>query len=406
MTALPLGLNAYHRPFAQTPRIRLVNRYFEQNPVNQQENSSLISRPGSTLGLMAGLGPIRATFQQPGVFGGDLFFVSGRTLYRYSRAGQLRSFLGDLALGFTPQFAVQSGLDYQRLWLTDGQTLRYYDGGRYGEGVLTLTLGQSPQVLTNQIRVRIGGLYYLFGAAGGNGSIGSPFGVAIGASDSASLLNLYNAINTAPSRHPTVAAVNITSTFLQVRTRDLTETPTATVTTITDLATGNTPSLCNWASPTLLFGLEFLAQVVTPDDVAISGVASSASHIICVRRQSQRCYYVRPGKVTIDPLDFFEAELEPDAINQAINIGDQVWLIGETATEVWYPSGALDLPFSRAAGQAYSRGGILGSAARVDDRIVMIGNDGVLYEISGGLQARSHSGIEELIRLARSDLRS
>jgi len=406
LTPLALGLNAYSRSFAKTPQIRLVNRYFEENPANRQEGSALLSRPGNAFGVTVGAGPIRATFQQPGFFGGDLFVVSGETLYRYARGGQPRAIRGEMAEGFTPKFAPQVGIGYQRLWVSDGQALRYYDGLRFGEATLTLTLGQSPQVITNNIRVRIGGIYYRFGAAGGAGTLASPYGVTVGANDSASLANLAAAIDQNGIAHPDVTVADLTSTTLRVRTRTVTEAPGATILAVTDVTTTNPVALLTWSGPALAFGSELLRQIATPDDVAIADVAASASHVVCVVANTQRCYFLRPGAVEIDPLDFFEAELEPDAIVQALNVGDQIWLIGESATEVWYPSGELDLPFSRVQGQAYSRGGVLGSAVRIDDRVVMVGDDGVVYELAGGLQRRSHAGIEELIRQARTDARS
>jgi hypothetical protein len=73
------GLSSYDR--AEFPPLSLINVYFEQSPTSEQQ-SALISRSGLSTLATYGSGPINGIYSQPGVFSGDLFTVSGSTLYR------------------------------------------------------------------------------------------------------------------------------------------------------------------------------------------------------------------------------------------------------------------------------------------------------------------------------------
>lgn len=75
---LPFGLSAYSRFNGKLPPVRLLNRYVEPAPTSQT-GVVLYPRPG--------LDPLynracRGLYRQDGVFGGDLFSVTGTDLYR------------------------------------------------------------------------------------------------------------------------------------------------------------------------------------------------------------------------------------------------------------------------------------------------------------------------------------
>src|SRR5690606_14194770 len=103
------------------------------------------------------------------------------------------------------------------------------------------------------------------------------------------------------------------------------------------------------------------AVITTPDDIGIISVITIASFVICIPVQVGefigRFYWIEPGEVTLDPLNFATAESYPDAILSAHRFGDNFWLTGEKSTEVWFPTGALDAPFERLQGAALDRGG-------------------------------------------------
>ncbi len=54
---LPLGVGAYSRTYGKMPEIKLVNRFFEENPTNAVDGAALLSRPGSNALTGFGEGP-------------------------------------------------------------------------------------------------------------------------------------------------------------------------------------------------------------------------------------------------------------------------------------------------------------------------------------------------------------
>jgi hypothetical protein len=89
----------------------------------------------------------------------------------------------------------------------------------------------------------------------------------------------------------------------------------------------------------------------TPDDVGIVSLDIINGYIICVVSNSQRCYWINPGELVIDPLNFFEAERAPDHLLQVRTATDQFWLLGQKTTEVWRMTGNGIAPFQRIEGR-------------------------------------------------------
>jgi hypothetical protein len=85
MPAIYWGKQAYRRRAGSLPELRLVNMFVEAAPTGE-EGVALLSRPGLTEHAERGSGPIRGMFTKDGVFGGDMFVVSGNTLYRGATA--------------------------------------------------------------------------------------------------------------------------------------------------------------------------------------------------------------------------------------------------------------------------------------------------------------------------------
>jgi hypothetical protein len=60
--------------------------------------------------------------------------------------------------------------------------------------------------------------------------------------------------------------------------------------------------------------------------------------------------------VTFDPLYFADKTAKPDYLVSAVVMHDEIWLIGEQTTEVWYNSGGADFPFSKVPGAFMQHG--------------------------------------------------
>lgn len=146
-------------------------------------------------------------------------------------------------------------------------------------------------------------------------------------------------------------------------------------------------------------------DVPTPDDVGIFSVGYIASYVVCVPSQGQdingRFYWINPGEVTIDPLDFATAERAPDPISGVVIFNDQFWLPGDKTTEAWYFTGDIDAPVLRVQGIVFDRGAWAGTAIQVKDSMIIVDSEGAVIQITGGSSKRiSRPDIEEQIREA------
>jgi hypothetical protein len=147
-------------------------------------------------------------------------------------------------------------------------------------------------------------------------------------------------------------------------------------------------------------GAAALVSVATPDSVGIVSVAAVSGYVLCVVANSQRVYFILPGEITIDPLNFFSAESAPDDLISALTVGDQVGLFGQDSTEWWYASGDADVPFRKVEGRVFERGVVSGTPVVVKDEVILVGSDGIVYSVGAGVRRISDHGIENRIRTA------
>lgn len=275
MKNIPLGTSDYQRPAARNPDILLENVYFENDPTNQVDGSSLIRRPGLQPLLEVGDGPIRKIYYRKDLFNNDFFCASGTELYRVARTGAttFTTTLVDDILEDTGNISMVASGD--NLFITDETTFYYTDGV-------------------------------------------NPF-----------------------------------------------------------------------------------VEVVTPDGVGISHLAYIGGYIICVVKDSQRFYWILPGDVTINALNFAEAEGAPDGIVNVLVLGDQIYFFGKDTLEIWYLSGDQTAPFQRIQGKLLEAGAVpyTGCIIPGEDILAFVGRDGTLRQ-APSLQKLSNTGIEERLRRA------
>jgi hypothetical protein len=105
-------------------------------------------------------------------------------------------------------------------------------------------------------------------------------------------------------------------------------------------------------------------------------------------------------------LDFATAETAPDDLRACVRALGQLWLLGETTSEVWSNTGAADFPFRRIQGSAFNVGVLSPyTALEVGDSFLWLGKSdlgsGVVYLATGLLPRRvSTSPIEQIIQRA------
>jgi hypothetical protein len=284
-------------------------------------------------------------------------------------------------------------------------------------GVGTLTL--SPLSIEDDV-IEIGGTHYSFGdvtTSGQDGSAGAPWLAPIGSSVLGSLANLVKVINyegvpgedfsddlTGPNLAVT-AAMDEDDEEVLVITAKSEETDGNAISTTLET---DTSGILSWGAATLTGGgVHVLHGVEVPGGAAPRAVVSIAGFVVVVIGDSQRFYWLRPGEIEIDPLDFASAEFAPDNLTDAIAVADQLWLAGGSSIEVWYVTGVLDSPFQPVAGRAFANGVVESTLARVRDTVLFVGKDMRVYSMGGNhlyytqggqMQPISTHAIEERIR--------
>lgn len=273
--SVPLGKGTWTRGRADEPAVPIINRFFEENPTNTDEQTALIERPALIPYLEAGTGPGRRLFRQPGFSTGDLFHVSGADLYKHhmnvNRSVTTTQVPGIIQGTGAPDMATNRS----KLFITDGFTLQYTDG---------------------------------------------------------------------------IAA---------------------------------------------------LTTVATPGDIAFSSIDTFNDYILCVQANSDRFYWIQPEATTMSALDFATAERFPDKVLQIRVVGDEFWLFGEKSIEVWRATGDGAAPFQRIDGRAFNFGVHGGTGVRMKDTsVIMVADDGTVFDIAGSPKPISNPGIAEQTRNA------
>ncbi len=414
MTNIPIQAGTYNRQVAKEPYLALKNRFFETNPALSDTQVAAIARPGMRKFLEVGDGPIRGLFSQPGCFDDDLFALSGNDLYRVSSSTGSATFIASISsnpIGDVSWAAVANiGDTPARLFIAEGGVLWVYTDNGQSRGHLQAT----GTILNNDV-VRIDNTYYRWTNASVDagtpaGTAGNPWLVALGISNATALNNLFDAINaegvpgttysTALVEHTTVFAAQVTSADLYVNARTAGAAGDAIVTTSTSVG-------AVWSAATLQNGgTSQITQVMVPDDNGAISVASINSYVIVVPVQDEDAgtigmfYWIQPGETSIDPLDFATAERSPDKIHQVKVYGDMFWLLGTVTTEPWVTTGSATAPMQRFTGILFDRGSWEGTAIQVKDSLIVVDEDGGVFQIASGQNRISRPDIEERIRRA------
>ncbi len=420
MVTVPLGVGAYKRTYGGEPEIKLINRFVEKNIANQREHITLLARLPASLLVAAGTGPIRCLYSKQGLFNSDLFIVSGTSFYRYTTSGVLTQIAGTVANNGFTYAAWMKGIGYEFLFLSDGQHLQYYT--TRAMGTLTLTLNALDGNITNQV-IDINGVYYGWGsnveANTPAGTSGHPWLAAVGTpdkatgqtADSISLANMAALISGSG-----VSGVNYSTNAPADGNVTATSTATTlTATAILDQDIGNaitttvpTGSYLAWGAGTLTGGgNQALQAIAMPNSGELPKALAPISSFVFVSVAGQtKFYWIQPGAVVINALDFASKESNPDPIIDMTLVGDSVLISGEGSAENWYATGDLINPFAPIQGRVYRRGVLDGTPVVVKDSVFLVGDDGVVYQIGyqygstaqWGVNPVSDHGIEERIR--------
>jgi hypothetical protein len=398
----------------------MLNRYIENNPIlnGEPQQTTAIARPGMKKFIEVGDGPIRKLFYAPGIFSDDLFVVSGVQLWRVSSGSGTASLIGNLSsniLGDVSMATVASiGEVPSRLFIADGGILWVYSEN--GNAIASL---QASGAIADGDTVVIDGVYYEFDGTDVNagtpaGTVGSPWLVDFTGDNATDLGNLYNAINASGepgvnysldlTEHETVRAGAYSSDILFVNAKTAGAAGNA-------IAVSETGANLAWTAGTLSGGgTEQLRQIQMPGDVGAISVEHINSFIIVVPVQDDaeqtvgQFYWIHPGEVYVDELDFANAERSSDKVHQVKAFKNMFWLFGQQSTEPWITTTDPDAPMQRFQSVMFDRGSTEGAAIRIRDKLVVIDEEYTVFLIADGQQEISRPDIAERIRLAGQEM--
>ena len=425
MTSVPLGKGAWERKYAGSPVIELQNRWLEQNPANIREGTSVLARPGTTNllgfdpGTFEGFGPMRGNYALSGLFNDSLFVVCGTNLFRVEQDMTVIPITGVLNGTGQPEVAWQKGAGYERFWISDGLLLQFYGGTSAASGTLT----KSGSIVNGTDKFEVEGVFYVWGTSFSgldDGSSAHPF--VVNPTNTDSILDPMNQLVLAIMDAGT-AGVDYSGTiagpnaFVSAVSDGLNPAVKVTLTALTAGTGGNAitftvtggSALTASGSGTLQNGgIDALQGCTVPDGAPPLSLSQVSSYVLVSIADTQKFYWINPGEIVIDPLNFASKESSPDPIEAMRAVGDQVLIMGQKSTENWYATGNLAAPFAPIEGRVYARGVINGTAVVVDDGVMLVGDDGRAYSIgfqagdatdtNWGVNRISNNGVEERIR--------
>jgi len=183
--------------------------------------------------------------------------------------------------------------------------------------------------------------------------------------------------------------------------------------------------LIRWAGTDVVAGLWFCAggnlylydgstttEISVPDVQEVYDVAEINGYILIQVANTGRRYFVRPGEITIDALDFFTSESSPDQAVATVTTSSEAWLFDQKSCEVWVPTGQSDSPFQRYEGRVFSVGATSrDSVIKGDNTIWFVGEDNeqgrFVYRATDGVpQIVSTNTINEKLRNSSANIYS
>lgn len=132
----------------------------------------------------------------------------------------------------------------------------------------------------------------------------------------------------------------------------------------------------------------------------VSDVAYLSGRFVYAMAGSDTFYWSEINDpANIGGLSFATAESFPDAIVGLGVLGDELLIFGASSVETWSVSGDANAPFTPVLGKGYQRGCAARDAtAFVDNALVWIGDNRVVYATRTAPARISHSGVEDKLR--------
>jgi len=132
----------------------------------------------------------------------------------------------------------------------------------------------------------------------------------------------------------------------------------------------------------------------------VGSVAAMDGRIIFTENNSDRIWWTGIfDPDNIEALAFATAETGEDNLQRIIADHRELWLFGETTTEVWRPVSDFEQPFQRVGDVVHEKGTLSPhSVVKADNTLFWVGQDRIVYRAQGsGYQRISNHGIERAL---------
>jgi hypothetical protein len=134
------------------------------------------------------------------------------------------------------------------------------------------------------------------------------------------------------------------------------------------------------------------AQITDSDFPGADDCFFIGQYIVTVRGDSDQFNISALGDATSwDSLDFASAETDTDLLRGGMPLNREAWLFGARSTEVWANTGAADFPFERSAVIEHGIASTF-AKAKLDNTIYWLGDNGIVYRVSGYAAERVSTG--------------
>lgn len=150
-----------------------------------------------------------------------------------------------------------------------------------------------------------------------------------------------------------------------------------------------------------------ITTISVPDGQQVSSIATLNGYFIFSITNSQKFYWLKPGSLVIDPLNFASAERIPDPIISVNVISDEVWFVGLSGPEVWTPTGDDNAPFQRVSGRVYkegchSRDTVVSTAIDGLPALLWVTDTKAVVKVQGAPSKVSNESVEEILKTSDS----
>lgn len=138
-----------------------------------------------------------------------------------------------------------------------------------------------------------------------------------------------------------------------------------------------------------------------PDTASVSSVAFLGGYAFAARAGSRRFYFSADSGATWDGLDYLSAEQSTDYIVGLMVVVDQLWVLCQRHVEIFFLTGDADAPVQRVQGRVFDKGCLArDTIVRLDNSVVWVGHDGIVYRGEAAPLRISDHGVEERIALS------